>query len=79
MCISNISGANRLIHIAAKKVPKKAVDRGVGHILCMLHSPHKYYSFKYKVICMLCEFQLDKSRSGDGRNDPQLFQYACIL
>jgi hypothetical protein len=56
MCIYNISGANRLIYIAAKAVPKKAVDRGEGHILCPLHSPHKYCSFKYKLICMLCEF-----------------------
>lgn len=56
MFISNVSGANRLIYTAARNIPKKAVDRGEGHILCLLHSPHKYYSFKYKLICMLCEF-----------------------
>ena len=56
MCFSTVPCANSLTHIAARKVPKKAVDRGEGQILRLLHSPHKYYSFKYKLICVLCEF-----------------------
>jgi hypothetical protein len=36
MYISNVSGANRLLHIAPKNVPKKAVDKGEAHILCTL-------------------------------------------
>ena len=56
MYVLNTSGW-QILKKAAKKFPKKyAADRGEGRILCLLHSPHKYYSFKYKLICMLCEF-----------------------
>ena len=78
MYISNVSGANRLLHIAPKNVPKKAVDKGEAHILCTLWLTNiTLLNINWSVWCE--NFQLDKSRRSDGRNAPELFQYACIF